>query len=73
MLDSDIKTHGHESAAAKPCVTQVSNLQELLTRHFQPFVSLYPLDRFQSNLPILCPPYYTQLYMPNLKNRPSIS
>ena len=42
-------------------------LQELLTRRFQPLVSLQPLSQFLSNSHILCPPYM-QLYKPNLKN-----
>ena len=50
----------------KPCGTQVCYLQEPLTRHFKPLISLQPLGRFLSNSHTLCPPY-TQPYIPNLK------
>ena len=50
----------------KPCDAQVCYLQELLTRCFQPLISLSPLGLFLSSKHILCPPYM-RLYIPNLK------
>ena len=61
-----IKTHGHVSAAKKPCGTQVYYLQEPLTRHFKPLISQWSLSRFLSNSSILCLPYML-LYILNLK------
>ena len=55
--------NGQESHVMHKCVTY---LQELLTCHFQPLVSLYPLCLFLSNSHMLCLPY-TQLYLSNLK------
>ena len=55
-----------------PCGTQVCYLQEPLTRHFQPLISLQPLGQCLSNSHILCSPYtYVTLHTKFEWNRPS--
>ena len=66
--DTQSCVSGQESHVTHKCVIYRKS-QELLSRRFQPFVSLQPLNQFLSNSYILCSLYtlYTQPYILNLK------